>query len=137
MREADVREVWAASRSSPYSALRQSLEVCPSAKTGLVDGRVLCMFGVSRPTALSLVGVPWMLGTQEIESNARAFLRRSRQAVEDMKRQGFSVLANFVDARNTHAVEWLRWLGFTVNPAIPYGPFRMPFHPFVMECDNV
>lgn len=137
MRQADVREIWAAGRLSPYTALRKSMETCPTAKAGLVDGRVLCMFGVGRLTALSMVGVPWMLGTSEIESNSRAFLRHSRAVVADMRQQGFSLLANFVDARNTHAIQWLRWLGFTVSPEVPYGPDKLPFHPFFMECSNV
>ena len=39
---------------------------------------------------------------------------------------------NYVDARHTDAIRWLKWLGFTLHPATPYGPFDLPFHKFTM-----
>ncbi len=42
----------------------------------------------------------------------------------------YRVLRNHVDARNSQAIRWLGWLGFTLKPAVPYGVARLPFHPF-------
>ena len=66
MRKADVDEVWAACHFTPAQALEVSVATSTEPKTGLANGRVLCMFGVSVPTLLSDVGVPWLLGAEEI-----------------------------------------------------------------------
>ena len=42
----------------------------------------------------------------------------------------YRVLTNYADARNTTAIRWLRWLGFNILPAIPFGLDGLPFHPF-------
>ena len=75
------------------------------------------------------VGVPWMVAARLVEQYPLAFLRRCRPAVDYMAER-YPVLTNAVDARNALAIGWLRWLGFTIKPAIPVGPDRLPFHPF-------
>jgi hypothetical protein len=132
LRAADVAEVWATARLSPEDAVRRSLAASPLAWAGLVDERPVCLFGAGCWSLLGEVGVPWLLGTAEIERHAAAFLRRNRAYVARM-RQTFPVLRNHVDARNRVSIRWLRWLGFTIAPAQPYGPFGLPFHPFEMR----
>jgi len=46
---------------------------------------------------------------------------------------GYSHLENWVDARNTKAINWLRWLGFTVHDPVPFGVAGLPFHRFDMR----
>ena len=84
----------------------------------------------------STMGVPWLLATDELESCARPFLRRSRKAVKEMM-NGYSVLRNYVDARNTVAIRWLGWIGFKILPAEPFGADGLPFHPFEMRAPDV
>ena len=45
----------------------------------------------------------------------------------------YSLLINFVDARHGVAIRWLKWLGFKVFPAKPFGPDKLPFHRFEMR----
>lgn len=136
MRGADAREIWASSRRTPKEALDLSLAVSrDTARAGLVDGRTVCMFGVARGTFLSPCASPWLLASDELPKHARAFLRMSREYVQRL-RQEYVELSNFVDARNVYAVKWLRWLGFTVEPAVPYGPDQIAFHPFRMRRDS-
>lgn len=130
MRKADAEEVWAGWRQTPEEAVRVSLAGSRDPLAGLApDGRLLCLFGVTGSTVLSDTAAPWMLGTDELPKHAMAFLRVSRSWTRLIKEE-YSMLENFVDMRNRLAVRWLRWLGFTVEEARPFGPGQLPFHRF-------
>lgn len=132
LREADVAEVWAAGRVTPDQAMLTSLEVSKDPQVGLADERPVCVFGVGEWSVLSLKGIPWLLATDELPSHARHFLRESKNYMREVKTR-YRLLENYVDARNVQAVKWLRWLEFTMEPAKPFGPDRLPFHRFHWE----
>ena len=134
MRAADAAEVWASGRLSPLEALERSLALSPMAWVGMVDGEPACIFGAASASLLGGEGVPWLLGSDLIERHQRAFLRRNREYVRQMQ-AAFPVLRNMVDARNEVSIRWLRWLGFTIEPAVRWGAAGMPFHPFWMTRD--
>ena len=136
MCQRDIDECWAASHSSPKEALVRSLAASPNAMAGLYQGRVVCMYGVAEISLLSTVGIPWLLGTDEIEEHSKYFLRHNRYYMREISKR-YSYLVNFVDARNTVAIRWLEWLGFRVLPAQPFGPDDMPFHRFEIGQANV
>ena len=96
---------------------------------GLYKNRVVCMYGVAELSILSNIGIPWLLGTDEIEQHSKYFLRQNRYYMKEIKKK-YSYLVNFVDARNTVAIRWLEWLGFKVHETQPFGPDDMPFHRF-------
>jgi hypothetical protein len=48
--------------------------------------------------------------------------------------KAFPHLVNFVHAKNTTSVRWLRRLGFTLHEAVPYGALGEPFHPFELRA---
>ena len=134
MCQRDRDECWAAGHRTPLEAIKESFHASPNAKMGLYKGRVICMYGVAEISILSNIGVPWLLGTDEIEEHAKYFLRQNRYYMNDIKKK-YSYLFNFVDARNTVAIRWLKWLGFRVGETQPFGPDDMPFHKF--EMNNV
>lgn len=129
VRAPDVAEFWAAAHLAPAQALAESLEFSRESWTGLHNGAVLCIFGVSGGSLLVPSGVPWLLGHRRLDRHARAFLRDCRPALAAMLGR-YSHLANWVDARNTGAIRWLRWLGFDIHPAVPHGADGLPFHYF-------
>lgn len=130
MRQADVNEIWASNRQRPKEGLVLSVLASRDPKAGLVDGIPICMFGVAVPSLIgSDVGHPWLLATDELPKHAKPFLRRSKSYIEEQKRC-YNTLFNYVDARNTLAVKWIRWLGFSLQKAVPLGPDKVPFHPF-------
>lgn len=134
MRDADVAECWATSHSPPLEALESSVRLSePTAYVGLADGVVVCMFGVGPQTLSSDVGVPWMLGSDLLVKHYRAFARHSCDVVYWM-REKYPKLRNSVDARNILAVRWLKWLGFTIETAVPFGPDDVYFHPFYWDA---
>lgn len=132
LRAADLAEIAASTPLTPAEALKFSMEGSVLVWTALADGRPICMFGVAGACTSAGVGSPWMLGTDEIRRHP--FGQRHGKAVLAAMLRLFPHLENHVDVRNKAAVAWLRWLGFTIHPARPHGPFGRPFHPFEMRC---
>lgn len=133
IRQADIDELWSANRVTPEDALTIGIKVSTEAWSGLVDGKPVCIFGVAPASMLGGIGVPWMVGTSEVDKHAKAFLRRNKPYVKQMLTL-YNYLVNHVDSRNTRAVSWLRWLGFTICDAAPYGFEGVPFHRFEMRA---
>lgn len=132
MREADVAEVRAAGYE-PFNALVGCLRTATMSSTAMVDGQPCLMFGVTPISALSGLGSPWMLGTDDARKIRRDILAESRRYVPVML-AAYPSLMNYVDARNTASIRWLRWLGFDIEDAIPYGVNGEPFHKFTMRA---
>ena len=133
MRAPDVAEVWASCHLTPLAALRASRRASRNMTfVGLANDTPVCVWGIAPGTLLNPVARPWLLGTDEMYSHSRAFLRHSRRMVEILK-QAFPWMGNYVDARNTAAIRWLQWLGFSVYYPAPHGMEQMPFHYFEMR----
>lgn len=132
LRRADCAEIWATGRYSPREALHMSLRNSRASVAALADGVPFAIFGVAPRSALSETGIPWLLGSDDIEQHRRAFLRHGRVFVAAMLDM-YPHLENYVDARNTTSIEWLKWLGFDILPATPFGVYRMLFHKFEMR----
>jgi hypothetical protein len=132
MRDADRQEVWAAAGLAPYDALLVSLQSSVASWCWLVEGKPACVFGVSAESILSGVGMPWLLSSPLLPSRPVPFLRYHRAFLAEMLNL-FPLLRNWVDARYRLSIRWLRWMGFTLLPAEPYGPFQMLFHPFELR----
>lgn len=125
MRPADADEVFAAVGLSPLAGAMTSLSASQEAYAGLVDGNIAVLFGVAEQA-------PWLLGSDLVASVPISFLRRNRAVVEHWN-QTYGRLENHVDARNVTSIKWLEWLGFTLEPAEPWGFERRAFHRFWKE----
>lgn len=136
VRTADRHEVMASSGLPMESVLGECVARSEMAWAGLVGDEVACIFGVVGASIISETGYPWLLGTDLIEQHAKAFLRRNKAMVKRMLAR-YPYLKNYVDVRNTTAISWLQWLGFTILPAEPHGMYRMQFHPFEMRANHV
>ena len=132
MRDHDIQEVNAATRMGIENAVKTSVNLSTYSKTGLVNDELVCMWGVCPISLLSSSGSPWMLGTDLISKKQRIFLRRSKPWLDDI-RKDYRYLENFVDERNVMSIKWLKWLGFEMDEAEPYGIHGEPFHKFTME----
>jgi len=134
MRQADRDEVMASSGSSPREALEFSLAKSSEAYTVMIGGRPEVMFGVGDLNILAGVGAPWLLGTDAVEDHAREFLRGSIEWRNQLLSR-YPTLRNFVDARNTASVRWLRWLGFKLFDPVEMGGHE--FHLFELRSADV
>lgn len=131
-RAADVQEFLAMSGDSPIEVLQRALQRDHQAVCGLVDGVPVTMWGCASGAIAGGVGLPWMVGSKHLDRHALYFLYHCRDHVATM-RDRFGFLCNWVDARNVRAVQWLRWLGFTLETPQPAGIAGLPFHKFWMN----
>lgn len=115
LREADVIELLAAGFADPADEVRRGWVGSDWTRSVLVDGVPAIIYGVA-PTGVDECGSPWMLATDGIRAIQRAFLLGSRGEVGRMS-EGYRFLVNQVHRGNALSIRWLRWLGFTIDPA--------------------
>ncbi len=132
MRELDRQECIAAIGLDPADALYYSFTGSENVWTILYKDKPIAIFGVARLSLLSEVGVPWMLGTDELDQAGWPIIRFSRKIIRGLL-EYYSKLENYVDARNKKSIKWLRWCGFIIEPPEPYGAYRLPFHRFHLD----
>lgn len=133
VREADRRELWSALRVTPLDAMLRGIQKSEFARTGFIDGEPVVMWGVAEMGFLGSGGCPWMVGTDKLVRHAPIFLRRCKASLAEM-RGLYRNLINYVDERNVLAVNWLKWLGFQIEPAEKCGVDGLPYHKFSMRC---
>lgn len=133
LRASDLAECQAYGREDIAAGIEASVRRSILCWTGLVDGELAAIIGVAPVDMLSGIGSPWMLGTPVLDRHSRILVRRTPEYISRMLK-AFPHLVNFVHAKNTTSVRWLRRLGFTLHEAVPYGPLGEPFHPFEMRA---
>lgn len=128
LREADKRELIASSGQDPIVMLMasQAMGNCFVAEH---EGVPVAIFGLPIVSQLPKVGIPWLLGTDKLDDLRISFGLESIHMVE-LWREQVDQMVNFVDSRNRKSIEWLQWLGFDVEEAVPHGPYGVPFHRF-------
>lgn len=96
---------------APRDGLGLSVAASKEVWTVDVDGVPAAMFGLGHTASAS--GAPWLLATDRFLLNGMGVARRARRIVASWSRYGS--LENWCDARNTTALRFLAWLGFTVE----------------------
>jgi hypothetical protein len=133
LRKADFDEVFASTGESPHYAIQEGWDFSLRRWIVLDKNDVpVAVLGVRPQHTFSDIGIPWLLGTDGLSKMSKFFLKASKPILEEMKK-GFSSLSNYVDARYIKAVRWLRWLGFNIEPAKPFGVKQELFHRISME----
>lgn len=131
MRPADVAEVLASDGHTPGEAVRYAIASSTEAWAWLVDGEVAAIWGLGLLSFLGDIWTPWLLTSDLVEHHRKAFLRACREQLAQLRRH--HVLINFIDARHTRALRWVRALGFEVADAAPYGASGLPFHRVILR----
>jgi hypothetical protein len=127
MQKEDKDSIEALTNKSIYESLKASVDNSIESTVWLVDNKVAAIIGISQTGLLSDKACPWCICSDEIKKFPKLFLRGSwiwTQAA--LKR--YKWLENIVDARHKRSIRWLKWLGFTIYPAVPVGPNGMLFH---------
>ena len=132
VRQADRDEITEALGIPMRIAMRDAVRHSAKASQIIVDGHVVAVFGDAPYSLLGGLGVPWLISTVHVERYPRAFLAVCKSEVAEMLTR-HPELINYVDVRNTVAIRWLRWLGFTFDEPEPYGPNQMMFQRFWMR----
>lgn len=136
LRAADKAELSAISNRSYGVTLRLSIVTSDEPMAVVQDNQLIAVFGVGRASVMSTTGVPWLLGSDPLDRLPRTLLPLSRAVITHW-RQKYPVMINHVSADHHKSIRWLKWLGFTVHPAEPFGQFGNPFHKFEMRSDHV
>lgn len=131
MRQADRSEAMALAGLTPEQVAGYCVRTAVRGWAVLLNGQAVVMFGVSRRSAMTDTGVPWLLATPEAEQYPVNFLRRCKPYLAEIQKD-FPRLVNYVDVRNTTAMQWLRWLGFRIHDSEPAGPFGRRFCKFTL-----
>jgi len=131
MRQPDIDELLAMT-GDVDKTVRHSVKRSNHKWSVYANGQFVCIFGVGSPSLLSDTGVVWMLGTDLIERYKGAFIKYSRDYITAML-SVYPYLTNFVDARNTRTIRWLKFMGFTFLPAKPIGLKGLPFYQFELR----
>ncbi|WP_018123373.1 hypothetical protein [Desulfovibrio oxyclinae] len=132
LRSADVEEVRAAIGEYSVAYLERAFYASDPCYVMLgEEGDLVGIYGVV-PNPLQLnSGAVWMHCTDTLEKYPFQFLRRSREGA-DRLHDTYDLLYNFVDARNTVHIKWLRWSGFKfINYHPNHGKGKRPFYEFV------
>jgi hypothetical protein len=131
LRHADVEEL-AASGWTPYDSLSYGLHKGRVCFTMLDPcGLPLGMVGVCPSHEFEDFGVVWLLGTDEIATHQKRFLRQSRPVLAELYQlTGYRAFYNRTYYKNKLHHRWLKWLGFTFINTIG------DFHTFVRIKDT-
>ena len=92
-------------------------------------GEPVALTGVAPVSLLGGLGCPWLLGTEASVRYPRDIVAHGRRLVRKWESR-YSCLFNYVDARNTRSIAWLRHIGFSISDAQPHGLQGLPFHRF-------
>lgn len=130
VRPADRLEFESIRGLSVEQEVRDSIAGSLDPRALVVDGELLVLFGDIRFS--EQVGVPWMISTSAVERHRRAFLDECDRQIAAMRLRHL-VLINYTDARYAAALRWMRWLGFHMHEAVPYGANGELFHPFTLR----
>lgn len=131
LRESDRAELEAVGFDDPLPAITGSVAVSSLCWTVTLGGELVCIMGVSPFEGNT--GSPWMLGTSLLARCSRVLVRVTPDYIERML-VVFPHLLNFVHAKNSTSVRWLRRLGFTLTEPQPYGTRGELFHQFEMHA---
>ncbi len=132
MRQEDRDECFALSGTNAVQSLFSSYFISNPCMTIVSrHGQPMGMWGVSRICKTS--GRVWMLGCKNMLDDSRdkyEFLRQSRIELKKLHQQ-FPVLFNYIDARNTVHLRWLKFMGFSIiKKHEKFGYENLPFYEF-------
>ena len=95
----DDREELKAGGHAPLDAVVRGLRTSTYCKVAVLDDNPAIIFGVAPISALSGIGSPWLLGTDDLLKFKRQFIRECNSYVDEMLRY-YPTLINYVNTRN-------------------------------------
>ncbi len=129
LRQEDINEMKALTGIKPELGVAYSIAFSQRGGAAIYDDKTAAIFGVSDDLI-------WLLGTDEITKHPITFFRASREYLPKLLR-GYDYVYNYVDSRNKLHLDWLKWLGFTIEEAQLLGVENRPFHKVWKEISNV
>lgn len=132
LRSSDYQELKAATGKNPYMELLESWDNSTLKWSIIKNDVVIGVFGVTELLENKNIGIPWLLGSDEMLNIKKFFVKRCAKYIKQMSDR-FPTLCNYVDKRNTASIRWLKWSGFEISPAEPFGFEGKPFHLIMLK----
>jgi hypothetical protein len=132
LRDADRQEVLANVGIEPSTVLPTLLlEGREIYAAGLCeDNRAEVLWGLDPIFGVDRAAVIWLLSTDRMYDHPVEFVTQSKAHIE-YAHSRFDLLTNFIDARNTRHIRWLKWSGFTILRKVDrFGYAGIPFFEF-------
>lgn len=126
LREHDRRELALMTRNPIGHSLAASI-AAGNAFSAVYQGQIIGLYGAPK-TGMSQ-GTPWMVATNQMFEIPHLVARYNRKIVSGWMKE-FDYMFNYIDTNNEVTKNWIKWLGFRLWPARPYGPYGHPFHKF-------
>ena len=110
LRQEDIDECKASANVKPLDALTMGVQHShlPFAVYNNKHNPVMIMGVIPQGKNLGMV---WLLSSPEINNMSLTFLRHCKEVLKCYN-STFPILYNYIDARNTLHLKWLKWLGF-------------------------
>jgi hypothetical protein len=129
MRISDIQEIYASHHATPKEALKRGFKNSFICLSIILNGKVIAMFGCSTEYLCGDRATIWLLAAPELEQIKLRFLKNSKKFIK-LFLEYYPILENFVDARNTKSIEWLKFCGAELEDPKPYGKEQLPFRYF-------
>lgn len=100
----------------PVAALLAEVRHSSRAFALLLDGEVVCLWGVQVRSILANAVYIWLLTSRAVEDHPVLFIRQSRRMREALLAE-YGTIEGFVAIDNPLSVRWLRWLGASFEPS--------------------
>ena len=121
MRDADVVDLGIICSVGMGELLAKVLEVSEEVNTLCFNGEPLCVFGIVINSVEDHVGEPWGIAQPKASKHPVAMCRQGRKFTNKYLDKGLK-LTTTVHSENELALNWLRFLGFTMNDIIDISP---------------
>lgn len=112
LRPEDIEELVVATPfSEPTSALLYTIahDENTSVAYDHISGEVFMYYGCA---SVGNIGMPWMVATPLLDKYIYSMVKEGKKIVSEMLAK-HPILLNYVDARNTTHIQWLKWMGFS------------------------
>lgn len=132
MRQSDKDEAMASHGFDPMKAVVYSSETSLVTIAVEAGGEPIAVFGIAAENPRDTRACIWLLGTDGIEKNQRAFLRFSRVMIAAILKV-YPELWNMVPESSTKTIRWLEWCGAKFSSPSVFGPNNAPFVSFSIK----
>lgn len=106
-----------------HQIMENCLRISAEINTGVIHGKLCCIWGLIPPTLLSDQAYLWLYTTEAMKDHEFLFVRHSQKELERILKE-YSSIVGFVHADAETSKRWLKWLGAVFGE--PDGK-RIPF----------
>ena len=131
IRDEDAEEIKALNGSTVSDVMNKIDNLEDNSQVWVVNGNVVCMFGITPLENNERTGVIWLLATSDFHKYTKRFAVRCKKIFKKTM-IGYDYVFNYIYSKNLKSIEWLKWLGFNVQDAQKIGIRGATFHRFEM-----